>query len=96
MFFSFDVSVLSSPVEPNKDEDDYLQDTSSDDYEEEYGDEVQEKRKSSTVSSTSQTDEPYKTQEYTEKSNVGRTIVLKCLGEDLDSSSVFMWYLNTF
>lgn len=63
----------------------------SDDYDD-YNEEVEEKRKGSTVSSPTQPEEPYKTQEYTEKSDVGRTIVLKCLGEDLDSSSVFMWY----
>lgn len=98
--FEFNLSIFflvitahSSPVESNNDDDDYLSDKSDDyDESEDYGDDAEDKRKSSTASSTPQAEEPYKTQEYTEKLDIGRTVVLKCLGEDLDESSLFMWY----
>ena len=80
-------------MDSNNDDDDYLSDKSDDyDENEDYGDDVEDKKKSSTVSSTPQAEEPYKTKEYTENLEVGQTIVLKCLGEELNEFSLFMWY----
>lgn len=89
----FVIPAHSSPVESNVDDDDYLSDK-SDDYDDEndYGEETEDKRKSSSSSSTQQPEMHYKTQEYTETLDIGRTVVLKCLGEDLDETSLFMWY----
>lgn len=88
IIFYFSFAAHSAPAE---EDDDYLADK-SDDYDgEDYDGENDDKQKSSTASS-SNTEEPYKTQEYIDKSEVGGTIVLKCLGENIDSSSLFIWY----
>lgn len=79
----------------NDDDDEYLSDKSDDYDENEYGDDVDDKRKSSTASSTPQAEETYRIQEYTEISDIGRTVVLKCLGEDLDAKTIFMWFNGT-
>lgn len=90
---SFIVSVYSSPVETDNDDDDYLADKSNDSYDDnDYGDDVDEKPKPSTSSNDQSTEEPYKTQEYTEKAEAGQTLVLKCLGTGLDASFLYMWY----
>lgn len=78
-------------MESANDEDDYLQDKSVDDYEgEDY--EIEDKKKSSTVSSLQNADESYKTEEYTERAEAGRRVELKCLGQDLDHDTIYMWY----
>lgn len=79
----------SSPVESN-DDDDYLADKSDDNDDTDYIEGDDKQKPSSTASSN--TEEPYQTQDYIEKSESGRTIVLKCLGEYIDSSSLFIWY----
>ncbi|CRL05364.1 CLUMA_CG017983, isoform B [Clunio marinus] len=79
----------SSPLESSKDDDDYLQDGSDGDYNEDDYNESEDK-KQSTVSSIDV--KQYKTQGYTEKVDVGKSIKLKCLGENFDSDTFFMWY----
>lgn len=89
--FSSLFSGHSSSVDTN--DDDYLQDKSDDyNFEEEADDEENSVEK---VSSVKPSEEPYKTQDYTEKSEVGRTVELKCLGEGFDESTIFMWYNGT-
>lgn len=82
---------LSSPVDKeDKDDDgDYLQDKSETDYEEGDFDEDEQVEKSS---KSPQPDEQYKTQEYTEKSDAGKTVTLKCKGEGFEDNTLFMWY----
>lgn len=79
---------LSSPVETKTDDDEYPQDK-SEDYEvpEDYDDKVD---KSSTT--TSLAESHYETQDYTEKAEAGRTVVLRCLGADFVAGTIFMWY----
>lgn len=87
----FIIAAHSSPAESNNnDDDDYLGDKSDDAYDDDY-DEVEEKRKSSTPG-TQQSEEPYKTQEYEEKSDIGKTLILKCLGEGFDDKTLYMWH----
>lgn len=88
MFLSF--AAHSAPADSN-DDDDYLGDKSDDNYDENDFEESDDAKKSSTASSTT-TEEPYNTQDYIETAETGRTIVLKCLGENIDSSSLFMWH----
>jgi Immunoglobulin I-set domain len=79
----------------NDDDDSYLQDKSeTDDYEEDDFDDSDDKKKGPTSSSV-QPEEPYKTQTYTEKADVGRTVTLKCLDENIATSHVIMWFNET-
>lgn len=72
-------------------EEDYASDKSDGDYDE--GDYTDDKI-DSVQKSTSE--EPYKTHEYTEKSENHDTVMLKCLGSDInESSTVVMWYNGT-
>lgn len=93
---SFLFAVISSPVEANHDDDDYLQDKSeTDDYEDDDFDEPDDKRKGPTSSSSPEPEEPYKTNSYTEKADAGKTVTLKCLDESKAASRVVMWYNET-
>lgn len=93
MFLFFATSAHSSPVDSASDDDEYLQDK-TDDYDDDDYD-TDDKKRTSTVSSLQQTDEPYKVQTYTEKADAGHTINLKCIGENLDADTIYMWYNET-
>lgn len=85
-------SVFASPVEDN-DDDDYLGDKSDDSYDDnDYTDDANEKQKQSTAGNDQSTLEPIQTQEYVERAEAGKTLVLKCLGHGLDESALYMWY----
>lgn len=87
------ITAHSNPLDSNNDDDDYLGDKSDDyDEDEEFDD---DDKKVATGSSTTVAEEPYKIQDYTEKTDIGRTINLRCLGENLDESTLFMWYNGT-
>jgi hypothetical protein len=79
-------------VDPDDDKD-YLQDKSdgeyNDDDDDDFDDEDDVNKDSS---STIPAEDNYKKQEHTEKSEAGRTVVLRCSGEGFDDTTLFMWY----
>lgn len=82
----------ATPVDTDGDGDeDYINDKSDPDYNDDYDGE-DKKTSENSDSSTSITEEPYVTQNYTERAEAGQTVVLKCLGKNFDSSTVFMWH----
>ena len=91
-FFLFLLCIAyATPVDTDVDGDeDYINDKSDTDYNDDYDDDKADEKKFS--DSTSTTEEPYMTQDYTERAETGQTVVLKCLGKNFDSSTVFMWH----
>lgn len=89
----------SSPLESTKveeEDEDYMNDDkSSDNYEDYDSDDKNDHAASSTTNDASTTEEPYITKEYVEKGEAGKSVTLKCHGENFDSATIFMWYNNS-
>lgn len=74
-------------------DDDYMSDDKNEDYDEEYdADTSSDSRASSPDSGSTTTEEPYIIKEFVKKGDVGKTVVMKCHGENLDDTSIYMWY----
>lgn len=73
-------------------EEDYLNDDKSTDDYDEYDEDKSDRASSSTVNSASTTEEPYVVQDYIKTGEAGKSATLKCLGENFDSATIFMWY----
>ncbi|XP_070505963.1 limbic system-associated membrane protein isoform X2 [Chironomus tepperi] len=80
-----------APAETDNDESEYLQDG-----EEIYDDNYDEKDddKDKKIASTTETNEIYKTDNYTETIDAGKNVRLECKGE-FDESAIFLWYNGT-
>lgn len=86
-----------NPVDKNKDDEEYLND---DDYQEDPKDDSQvydddefedDNKKASSTASPPES-EKYITQEKVEVVDVGKSITIQCIGDNLDDSTLYLWF----
>ncbi|CAH1729198.1 unnamed protein product [Chironomus riparius] len=80
-----------APAEADNDESEYLQDD-QDNYDESYDEKDDDKDRK--ISSTTETNEIYKTENYTEIIDTGKNVRMECKGE-FDENAIFLWYNGT-